>query len=130
MLNILSGSGSGLTRDEVIEAESAIILGLGFKLNFHTLPFWCDYFSQKWDKHAQSSGLLGLRSEEETGNPVVLRSPEGHSYRYYREVMQLSDALIMHQCHRKFNFSELALAVLYLVIRIETESIRSSQETK
>lgn len=51
VLNILSGSGSGLNREEIIEAESIIILGLGFKLNFNILPFWCDYFTQKWDNY-------------------------------------------------------------------------------
>lgn len=60
----------------------------------------------------------------------MLRSPEGQSYRYYREVMQLTDAIIMHPCHRKYNFSELSLAILYLVLRIETECLKSCQESK
>lgn len=49
VFNVLSGNGSGLSREEIINAESSIILGLGFKLNYSTLPFWCDYFSQRWD---------------------------------------------------------------------------------
>lgn len=51
VLNILTDGGSGLTREDIIGAESSIVLGLGFKLNFNTLPFWCDYFSQKWDNY-------------------------------------------------------------------------------
>lgn len=39
--------------------------------------------------------------------------------------MQLTDAILMNFAHRKFNFNELSLAVLYLVTRIETESITS-----
>jgi hypothetical protein len=61
---------------------------------------------------------------------LMLRSPEGQSYRYYREMMQLTDVMIMHPCHRKYSFSELSLAILYLVVRVETESLRSCQESK
>jgi len=54
-LGTLSGSGSGLAREEILEMESAIILSLGFKLNVNTLPFWCDYFSQQWDNFLEKN---------------------------------------------------------------------------
>lgn len=49
LLACLSNSDSGLSKDEIIKVESSIVMGLSFKLNYSTLPFWFDYFSQKWD---------------------------------------------------------------------------------
>ena len=46
--------GADLTREEILKTESVVVLGLNFKLNFNTLPFWCDYFSQKWDAFVES----------------------------------------------------------------------------
>jgi hypothetical protein len=131
VLGQLSGNGSGLNREEIIKVESSVVLGLNFKLNLNTLPFWCDYFSQKWDHYVER--------EQERENPelgelkdhlVLLRDPQGLSYKYYRQTMQLLDTFLMHSSHRKFDFPKLTLAVIYIVVRIQSECQASSRESE
>ncbi len=96
-MSILSGNGSGLARDEILEMESSIILLLGFKLNVNTLPFWCDYFSQQWDLFLEKNTDMVLKNMRFANQPLIaLRSPQGNSYKYYREMMQIADVLILH----------------------------------
>lgn len=103
------------------------MLGLGFKLNFSTLPFWFDYFSQKWDSFCQEEAKHDFQLQ--ISDLAILRSPEGHCYKYYRESIQLLDALLMNPLSGRADFPKLALGVLYLVTRVNTEAKVQKEES-
>jgi hypothetical protein len=127
VLAALSSCEGGLVKDEIIKVESSIVLGLGFKLNFSTLPFWFDYFSQKWDDFCGKDSQHDLRLQ--SSDLAVLRSPQGHCYKHYREAVQLLDALLMNPLAGRVDFTKLSLAVLYLVTRVQTEATITKEDS-
>lgn len=60
-----------------MEKEQEIVIKLNFRLKSHTISFWVDYFSTKWDRDIE-------KKENNSMSVLKLRSSEGDSYRYYR----------------------------------------------
>lgn len=119
--HILSSSCRIFNATQILEAETGMLKVLDFEVAPVTHAFWVQAFTTEWDSKIHIPILNPSVKFLNGCVPPKFKSPNEKSYKLFRKLTSVLDACLLDVESLKFSKRALVLAVMYLVIGVESK---------
>jgi hypothetical protein len=128
-INVFVSSGSkGYSRTRILEMEKKVAFELKYRFHKPTLISWMHILTYEWDQYICQASILSMSIIQENmqlvNTNLKLRNTETYSP-ITINFLHIIDAAVFNPDVYLFDKGKLVLSALYLVLRIEIETIIS-----
>jgi G1/S-specific cyclin-E1 len=101
-----AATGDSCSMAAIVEMEKKLLKSLNWRILPVTMFNWCNWMMTEWDNY-------------DTQVPLKFKYPCESSYRLYRQVIGIIDAVVLDDYHLRYKRSALTAGVIYLVLHRE-----------